>query len=58
MDSNRPAGAAERVKGSVKEAIGKLTGDARTEAEGTSEKTGGKPPADTAAPPHRNVAGR
>jgi uncharacterized protein YjbJ (UPF0337 family) len=30
--------AARRVKGSIKEAIGKLTGDAKTEAEGAAEK--------------------
>jgi uncharacterized protein YjbJ (UPF0337 family) len=33
--------AAKRVKGSIKEAIGKLTGDAKTEAEGAAEKTTG-----------------
>jgi uncharacterized protein YjbJ (UPF0337 family) len=30
------------VKGAVKEAIGKITGDAKTEAEGKAEKTEGK----------------
>ena len=34
---------AERLKGSVKEAIGKLTGDARTESEGRRQKRGGAP---------------
>ena len=33
----------EHVKGSVKEAIGKLTGDTRVEAEGRRQKDKGKP---------------
>ncbi|WP_298967392.1 CsbD family protein [uncultured Methylobacterium sp.] len=33
----------EQVKGSVKEAIGKLTGDARVEAEGRRQKRGTRP---------------
>ena len=32
----------DQVKGAVKEAIGKATGDAKTQAEGAAEKTGGK----------------
>jgi uncharacterized protein YjbJ (UPF0337 family) len=42
MDQNRPPDDAARVKGSVIEAIGKLTGDARAQAEGAAEKGGGK----------------
>jgi len=42
MDDDRIAGAAKQVKGSVKEAIGKITGDSKTQAEGTAEKTAGK----------------
>ena len=42
MDKDRIAGAAHRVKGAVKETIGKMTGDAKTEAEGAAEKTAGK----------------
>jgi uncharacterized protein YjbJ (UPF0337 family) len=42
MDSDRIAGAAKQVKGSIKEAIGKLTGDAKTQAEGTAEKVEGR----------------
>jgi len=42
MDKDRIAGAAKQVKGSVKEAIGKITGDAATQAEGVAEKTEGK----------------
>jgi uncharacterized protein YjbJ (UPF0337 family) len=38
MDRNRVKGAAKQVKGSVKEAIGKVTGDEETEAEGVVEK--------------------
>ena len=42
MDSDRVAGAAKQAKGSIKEAIGKLTGDAKTQAEGAAEKVEGK----------------
>jgi uncharacterized protein YjbJ (UPF0337 family) len=42
MDKDRIAGAAKRAKGSVKEAIGKATGDSKTRAEGGGEKTAGK----------------
>ena len=42
MDKDRIAGAAHRVKGAVKETIGKITDDAKTEAEGAAEKTAGK----------------
>ena len=42
MDKNRIEGTTKQIKGSVKEAIGKLTGDRKTEAEGAAEKTGGK----------------
>lgn len=42
MDDDRIAGAARQVKGSVKEAIGKMTGDTKTQAEGKAEKTVGK----------------
>ena len=41
MDSDRKADAAKQVKGSVKEAIGKLTGDTRIQAEGAAEKVEG-----------------
>ncbi|MCJ2126833.1 CsbD family protein [Methylobacterium sp. J-077] len=34
---------AEHLKASVKEAIGKLTGDARIEAEGRRQKRGAQP---------------
>ncbi len=42
MDSDRIEGAAHQAKGSIKEAAGKLTGDAKTEAEGAAEKAAGK----------------
>jgi uncharacterized protein YjbJ (UPF0337 family) len=36
------SGKADKVKGSIKEAAGKLTGDKRTEAEGQTDQTKGK----------------
>lgn len=35
------AGTADKVKGSIKEGIGKVTGDERTEAEGKTDKAKG-----------------
>jgi uncharacterized protein YjbJ (UPF0337 family) len=42
MDRNRVKGAAHQVKGAVKQAIGKATGDAKMRVEGTAEKIAGK----------------
>ena len=42
MDKDRVEGAAKQVKGSVKEAIGKVTGDTKTQAEGAADKAAGK----------------
>jgi uncharacterized protein YjbJ (UPF0337 family) len=42
MDKDRIAGAARKVKGSIKETIGKVTGDAKLEAEGKADKAAGK----------------
>ena len=42
MDKDRVEGAAHRVKGAKKEGVGKVTGDAKTEAEGAAEKAAGK----------------
>jgi uncharacterized protein YjbJ (UPF0337 family) len=42
MDTDRVKGVAHQVKGAIKEAIGKVTGDAKTEAEGAAEKNAGK----------------
>jgi uncharacterized protein YjbJ (UPF0337 family) len=42
MDKDRVEGAAHQVKRAIKEGIGKLTGDAKTQAEGAAEKAAGK----------------
>ena len=42
MDKDRVEGSAKQVKGAVKEAIGKVVGDAKLEAEGKADKTEGK----------------
>jgi uncharacterized protein YjbJ (UPF0337 family) len=42
MDKDRIAGAAKGIKGSVKEAIGKLVGDAKLQSDGKAERTAGK----------------
>jgi uncharacterized protein YjbJ (UPF0337 family) len=42
MDKDRVAGSAKKAKGSVKEAIGKVTGDSRTQAEGAAEQIAGR----------------
>ena len=42
MDKDRVVGAAHQAKGAVKEAVGKVTGDAKTQAEGAAEKAAGK----------------
>jgi uncharacterized protein YjbJ (UPF0337 family) len=42
MDKDRIQGGAKQAKGSVKESIGKVTGNEQTEAEGAAEKTAGK----------------
>ena len=42
MDKDRVAGSAKQAKGSVKEAIGKVTGDSKTQAEGVAERTAGQ----------------
>lgn len=42
MDKDRIAGAANQAKGAVKEAAGKVTGDAKLQAEGTADKAKGK----------------
>jgi uncharacterized protein YjbJ (UPF0337 family) len=38
MDKDRIVGSAHQAKGAVKEKIGKVTGDAKTQAEGAAEK--------------------
>ncbi len=42
MDKDRVEGAAHEAKGAVKEAFGKLSGDAKIQAEGAAEKAAGK----------------
>ena len=42
MDKDRIEGAAKQVKGSIKEAVGHVTGDTKTEAEGKADKAEGK----------------
>jgi uncharacterized protein YjbJ (UPF0337 family) len=42
MDKDRIAGAAKQAKGTVKEAAGKVLGDAKLKADGKSDKLEGK----------------
>ena len=42
MDKRRIEGTVKQAKGSIKEAIGKVTGDKSTELEGATEKNVGK----------------
>ncbi|RZA12281.1 MAG: CsbD family protein [Proteobacteria bacterium] len=42
MDKDRIKGAAEQVKGSIKEAVGKVTGNEELEIEGKADKLAGK----------------
>ena len=42
MDDDRLKGVGKQVTGSIKEGVGKVTGDTKTQAEGTAEKTAGK----------------
>lgn len=42
MDKDRTAGIGHQIKGSVKEAAGKVTGDRKLQAEGKAEKLAGK----------------
>ena len=42
MNKDRVIGSAKEVKGNVKQAVGKVVGDAKLEAEGKSDKVKGK----------------
>ena len=42
VDKNRVIGSAKGAKGTVKQVIGKVIGDAKLEAEGTADKAEGK----------------
>ena len=41
MDKDRVSGAADKARGGMKEAAGKLTGDAKLQAEGKADKAKG-----------------
>ena len=41
MDKDRIEGSANQAKGAIKEAAGKVTGDAKLQAEGKADKAGG-----------------
>ena len=41
MDKDRVGGLVEKAKGTAKEVAGKVTGDAKLEAEGKAQKAGG-----------------
>jgi uncharacterized protein YjbJ (UPF0337 family) len=42
MDKDRVAGSAKEIKGAVKEAVGKVVGDAKLKTEGKSDQVEGK----------------
>jgi uncharacterized protein YjbJ (UPF0337 family) len=42
MDKDRIEGSATQAKGALKQAAGKVTGDAKLQAEGAADKTKGK----------------
>lgn len=42
MDKDRVEGSAKKIKGDIKEGIGKATGDAKLRTEGKADKTAGK----------------
>jgi uncharacterized protein YjbJ (UPF0337 family) len=42
MDKDRIAGSGKKLKGKLKEAAGRVSGDQELEAEGTAEKVEGK----------------
>ena len=42
MDKDRIKGSAEQIKGTVKEAVGKVLGDEKMETEGATDKAAGK----------------
>jgi uncharacterized protein YjbJ (UPF0337 family) len=42
MDKDRIEGAGKQAKGALKEAWGKITGDAKTEADGKADKAEGR----------------
>jgi uncharacterized protein YjbJ (UPF0337 family) len=42
MDKDRITGAAKQIKGSVKEIVGKVVGDAKLQSDGKADKIEGK----------------
>ncbi len=42
MNKDRIQGSVEQAKGKIKEVVGKATGDAKLEAEGSTQRTAGK----------------
>ena len=42
MDNDRIKGSANQAKGAIKEATGKVTGDAKLQSEGKADKVAGK----------------
>ena len=42
MDKDRVVGSAKQIKGAVKQAVGKATGDARLESDGKADEIEGK----------------
>ena len=42
MDKDRIQGSAKQAKGAIKEVAGKVTGDAKLQANGKADKTAGK----------------
>ena len=42
MDKDRIEGSAKQVKGAVKDAVGKVTGDTKLQGEGKADKAEGK----------------
>ena len=42
MDKDSVKGVGKTISGSIKEAVGKITGDTKTQAEGAAEKAVGK----------------
>ena len=42
MDKDRIKGSAKQAKGAIKNAVGKVTGDAKLQADGKADKTAGK----------------
>ena len=42
MDKDRVVGSAKQIKGTIKELVGKATGDAKLESEGKAGKVEGK----------------